>query len=724
MTISKHKRPLEPEDISNLVCYGDPQVSPDGKFLAYVRQSIKENEYVTNIHLVEVATGRNIQLTNSGKDRSPRWSPDGSKIAFVSDRSSRSQIWLIGLNGGEAICAKTKEKVQSEPVWSGDGNRLFYLAGAFAKPPDWVPYPGCPEEDRERAIKQAKAKLGVDEPHSETVHKEGETDIRVITRLSYRMDGVGYYGDTRTHIFYIDIDDDIGFAKELVSHQVTSGDFDYGLPCLSPDGAYLVTSALCRDDSDYHTKSDLWLVHISKKEKYLLYDSLGPARQPKWSEDGKRIAFFGNNNASGVSTRTDLYILPFDTFRESLEGGATPEPLDEKDAINVTAGTDLEAGSLISSDTTYGYGSPLSWDGDNLYFSALHRGTPYIFCVNPQTKPLNAVEVCPVAGSPDRSISAFDVKDGVLALRWSTPEEPENLFLADVKLGRDGNYIVSKGKKVTFDNDEFISNISLGCCDRFQYRAQDGQELDGWLIHPSDELSSRASCDKSAYPMLTLIHGGPHGAYGSAFMLRAQMFAGRGYYVCYFNPRGSSSYGQEFAACIDGDWGNKDYSDIMDGVRTILNSHPIDKDNVFVHGWSYGGYMTTWIITQTNLFKAACAGAPVCNLYTDYGCTDIIWADEREYGGKPWEARDLYLDRSPISHVENVQTPILLVHGENDYRCRITHSEEFYQSLKRLGKTAVFIRYPGEYHGFKKPLHRVDLNKRILAWFEHYQKQY
>jgi len=134
--------------------------------------------------------------------------------------------------------------------------------------------------------------------------------------------------------------------------------------------------------------------------------------------------------------------------------------------------------------------------------------------------------------------------------------------------------------------------------------------------------------------------------------------------------------------------------------------------------------MTTWIITQTNLFKAACAGAPVCNLYTDYGCTDIIWADEREYGGKPWEARDLYLDRSPISHVENVQTPILLVHGENDYRCRITHSEEFYQSLKRLGKTAVFIRYPGEYHGFKKPLHRVDLNKRILAWFEHYQKQY
>ena len=169
--------------------------------------------------------------------------------------------------------------------------------------------------------------------------------------------------------------------------------------------------------------------------------------------------------------------------------------------------------------------------GDNLYFSALHRGTPYICGVNVEIKPLNAVEACPIAGSPDKSISAFDIKEGVLALRWSTPEEPENLFLADVKLGRDGNYIVSKGKKVTFDNDEFISDISLGCCDRFQYRAQDGQELDGWLIHPSDELSSCASCDKSAYPMLTLIHGGPHGAYGSAFMLRAQMFAGRGYYA-------------------------------------------------------------------------------------------------------------------------------------------------------------------------------------------------
>lgn len=724
MALLSHKRPLKPEDIADLVCYGDLQVSPDGKFLAYVRQSIKDDEYVTNIHVIEIATGRNVRLTNSGKDRSPRWSPDAKKIAFISERSSRSQIWVIGLDGGEAICAKTKEKVQSEPVWSPDGQRIYYLAGVFAKPADWLPYPGCPEEDRQRALEQAERRLSKDESSKEISEKKNLNDIRVVTRLRYRMDGIGYYDDIRTHIFYIDLDNSLCSGKELKSHQVTSGDFDYGLPSLSPDANYLVTSALCGDDADYHTKSDLWLVDISERKNYLLYDSPGPAWQPQWSEDGKYIAFFGHNNAKSVSTKTDLYLLPVGTFRKCLGEGTLPEPLCEDSVTNVTAATDLEAGSFISSDTTYGHGTSLSWDGSTLYFSAVDRGTPYIYCVDLPSGSGSALQMRVIAGSPEKSLSAFHTKKGVLAARWSTPEEPENLFLMEVRCSNKDIPTEIREKKVTFDNDDLVSQVALGKCDRFQYHGEDGQKLDAWLIHPPvEDLPSGSPSDQSLYPMVTLVHGGPHGAYGSAFMLRAQMFAGLGYYVCYFNPRGSSSYGQDFASCIDGDWGRKDYSDIMDGVKTVLGDYPVDKDNMFIHGWSYGGYMTTWIITQTNAFKAACAGAPVCNLYTDYGCTDIIWADEREYGGKPWEARDLYLDRSPVSHVENVETPILLVHGENDYRCRITHSEEFYQSLKRLGKTTVFVRYPDEYHGFKRPLHRVDLNKRILAWFEYYRKQ-
>lgn len=703
-----NKRPLNPDDISKIVCYGNLEVSPDGNYLTYVRQSIKDDEYVTNIHLVELDTGRDIQLTNSGKDRSPKWSPDGQKIAFVSDRMSHSQIWIIDIHGGEAICAKTKEKVESEPVWSPDGRRIFFLSQTFAKPDDWIPYPGCPDGDKDRALEQVKRRLSPDEPHKTPPEKK-PNDIKVITRLLYRRDGIGYYGDTRTHIFYMDLKENINPDEELETFRVTQGDFDYGLPCISPCGSYLVTSALCQEDADYHTKSDLWLVDLEEKQSYLLYESEGPAYQPKWSFDGEYIGFLGHNNTRGVSTKTDLYLLPVSPFIHSLKEGAAPQPLREEDAINVTKGTDLEAGAFISSDVTFGYGSSLCWDGSVLYFSAVDCGTPYVYRVDPalaQVEETTEPEV--VSGSSEKAMSAFHIKQGVLALRWSNPVQPENLYVTWLT--------EDKEKRLTFDNDEFMSQIQVGKYDKFQYSAGDGQQIDGWVIYPAQDGQKDS-------PMVTLIHGGPHGVYGSAFMFKAQMFAGRGYYVSYFNPRGSISYGQEFSACIDGDWGNKDYSDIMDGVNTVVANHPIDKQNMFVHGWSYGGYMTTWIVTQTNAFKAACAGAPVSNLYTDYGCTDIIWADEHEYGGKPWENRHLYLDRSPVSHVANVETPILLLHGENDYRCRITHSEEFYQSLRRLGKTAVFVRYPNEYHGFKRPLHRIDLNNRILAWFEHYRNQ-
>jgi dipeptidyl aminopeptidase/acylaminoacyl peptidase len=723
MNLALNKRSLNPDDFASLICYGDPQLSPDGKFVAYVRQSVKEDEYVTDIYLAEIASGKNIQLTNSGKDRSPRWSSDGKRIAFISDRFSRNQIWTINIDGGEAVCLNTEEQVESEPVWSPDGKRIFYLARVFSKPSGWVPYPGCPEGDKERAFEQAKRKLGLDEDGKDICGSKKANDIKVITRLSYRMDRLGYYGDTRMHILYVEIDPDHDPNKELESHQVTSGDFDYGLPSISPDGNYLVTSSFRKDDADYDTKSDLWIFDIALRQPYLLYDSPGPVRCPKWSGDGKYISFLGHNNARQTSTRSDLYLLTVTEFLQSLKEGLEPEALCSSSVMNITGETDREAGGFIISDTSCGYGVPLVWDGSILYFSMTGHGAVYIYCLDPDSTAVDgALKVKPVTGSDDRAISGFHARNGSIILRSSTPVEPENLYAVIVQAGSEGSFFGTEEKRLTFDNDNLMSQVKTGRWEKFQYSAADGQKLDGWLIYPAEACSNNPS-SQSKPPMAVFIHGGPRGVYGPAFMLKAQMFAGRGYAVSYFNPRGSSSYGQEFAACIDADWGNKDYSDIMDGVRSVVTRGLVDEKNLFVHGWSYGGYMTTWIVTQTHLFKAACAGAPVCNLYTDYGCTDIIWVDEHEYGGKPWEARDLYLDRSPVSHVANVETPILLVHGEIDYRCGIIHSEEFYQSLRRLGKTAVFIRYPGEYHIFRRPLHNIDMHKRMLSWFEYYRKQ-
>ena len=222
---------------------------------------------------------------------------------------------------------------------------------------------------------------------------------------------------------------------------------------------------------------------------------------------------------------------------------------------------------------------------------------------------------------------------------------------------------------------------------------------------------------------MLLIHGGPNGAYGPSFQFSAQIFAARGYVVLYTNPRGSTTYGQEFTCAIDKNWGDVDYDDIMSGVDWVVARGLADAERLFVHGWSFGGYMTCWLVTQTQRFRAACGGAVVTNLLSGYGTSDIPWADEYEYGGQPWRDYVHLLQHSPLAHVENVTTPLMLLHGEDDLRCPIGQSEEFYRALKRLGKEAVFIRYPGEYHGLRRPMHRVDRYERLLAWFDYHGRQ-
>jgi len=317
------KRPLAPDDIYNLKCFGDAQVSPDGRTIAYVRQYIdKEKEKsFTDIFLIDAETKTTKRLTNSGKDHSPRWSPDGRRIAFVSDRSGKSQIWVIEVAGGEAWRIPTKEKVQSEPVWSPDGKRIFFTSSTFSKPDGWIPYPGCPQDDRERAYEQAKRSLDIkdDEAHKKGNSEEKKpNEIKVITRLRYRMDGMGYFGDLRRHVFYVLVPDLPPGEKDETGRQLTTGDYDHGSPSVSPDGRFIALAALRREDADYLHKQDIWLFEVESGKGYLLYDSPGPVSGPKWSPDGKYISFLGHDNARNVSTRTDLFILPVNRFVADL----------------------------------------------------------------------------------------------------------------------------------------------------------------------------------------------------------------------------------------------------------------------------------------------------------------------------------------------------------------------------------------------------------------------
>ena len=378
------KRPLNPDDIFEFTCIGDPQLSPDGNSLAYVKQSLDRDTHKsqTNIFVMDMATGNGKQLTNSGKDSSPRWSPSGDRIAFISSRSGTSQIWIIDLCGGEAWHIPTKEAVQGEPVWCTSSRRIFFTANTFSKPDQWVPYPGSPEGDRQRAEDQAKRALQTKENSENQKDEAGErkkNDIKVITRLRYRMDGIGYYGDLRRQVFYVDVPCTPPASKEPAAVQITGGDFDHGSPAISPDGKFLAVSAFRSGDADYALKQDLWVFGVDTKTPYLLYNAPGPIYNLKWSPNGKWIAFYGHDSARNVSTRTDLYVASVSNFAEKALENGSPEPLGHGQVSNLTGKFDIHAGGFIGSDVRYGGGSSLNWDGETLYFSVTLNGAPYIY---------------------------------------------------------------------------------------------------------------------------------------------------------------------------------------------------------------------------------------------------------------------------------------------------------------------------------------------------------
>ncbi|HHW26432.1 MAG TPA: S9 family peptidase [Firmicutes bacterium] len=718
-------RPLAPDDLFNLVTFGDAQVSPDGKLVAFVRQShdAKKEESFTDIYIAEPAAGQVRKLTGSGKDKAPRWFPDGRRLAFISERSGKSQIWVIDVAGGEAWRIPTKRAVLGGLTVSPDGKRLLFEGKAFSKGEDWIPYPGCPENDRKRAIEQATREIESEPSKKDEPVLPKPNEIKVITRLRYRLDGEGYFGDLRRHIFFVEVPGAPPPARPESDKgnevQLTAGDYDHGSFAVSPDGRYVAVSALRRDDADYCLKSDLWLYelegaassHSDARGPWLLYDAPGPCELPVWSPNGKWIAFAGHDSKRGDTTRVDLWLLDVENFISSLSAGSTPRPMTQADSRNLTGkfDRDLLLGRPRPEPAYPGQARSAVWQGEELYFGLVDHGETSIYRATPSSVSTPTWAFEKVLGEEGTAISNFHIGAGTLAYQASDPVTPENLYVS--KIGKTGT-------RLTLENDSLMKDIETGTWEKLQCLADDGQELDYWLMYPKGY--EKGSGKK--LPTLVMVHGGPHGAYGPTFSFTANLFAGRGYAVLYCNPRGSTSYGQEFSSCIDGDWGNKDFGDVMACVRAAVSRGTVDEKNIFLYGWSYGGWWTVWAVGHTDMFKAACAGACVSNLHNDYATADCLWANEQEYGGKPWENAEGLLSRSPISYVDRVNTPLLLLHGENDLRCPIGNSEQFYAALRRLGKTAVFVRYPGEYHGLKRHLHQIDKLERMLAWFEHYRK--
>ncbi len=684
----KDRRALCPADFHRFRGVGDPQLSPDGTRLVYAveRKDPEENKRYMNLYLMDLPDGERRPLTvGKHRDSAPRWSPDDRRIAFLSNRTGENRIWIMDVTGGEPWQVDTEHTPNSPAAWSPDGSALAYTARVFPHDKDWVPYPGAPDGDAERARRQVVPKNDSDGAVS---------DVKVITRLRYRFDGVGFFGDRRNHVFVVAVGEP--GDTEVSPRRLTEGDHDHlGPLSWSPDGRHVAFCSSREPDADLRKEMDLWAVDTLTGRLHCLMKGAGMISSPCWSPDGGSLAFVGHDGEYGRSTSLAAWVVDVD-----LEDQTT---LDHSDAICITRDIDRPVSS-ISSDVRLAPSSPpLAWnpEGDAVYFLIGDRGSGYVYrAARGEWAPQK------VAGNADGVICAFSCgPDGKLVYQAGCSDRPEELWLCS----SDGD------RQLTDENADLLKDVWTQPAERFEYEGEDGTPVQGFLLRP------RGYCQGREYPTVTIIHGGPHGAYGMSFMFQAQLLASQGMAVLYTNPRGSQTYGQDFAYAVVKDWGGGDYGDIMAGVDWALEQGIADESRLGVTGWSYGGFMSSWVVTQTDRFAAAIIGAPVTNRHSFYGTSDIGYDfGEHQCGGTPWENPDRLLERSPLAYVDRVKTAVMLVHGEGDLRCPVAQAEEFYLALRRLGHEAVMVTYPDEYHGLRQPAHVQDRMERLLAWFRHH----
>lgn len=647
---SLNKHPIRPEDNYSLRSVLDPQMSPDGKRVAYVvRTNEKEaNERQTSVWVAPIdgnAPAR--RFTFGKKDHSPRWSPDGRYLAFVADRGEKNQIFLAPLDGGD-VRALTKQKHGAgDPVWSPDGTRIAYVSRTG-------PY----KESKDRTVVEKSAP-------------------RVIRHLRYRLDGIGYFDERRTHIFVADV-------ATGESTQITEGDWYDQQPSWSPNGKTIAFSSdRERRRHERMFRSDVWVVAAKGGRARRVTRGRGAASFPAFSPDGRSVAFAGHEYGDDSEARHSHLMIV------SATGSRGPRSLSAPIDRPINA---------------YPPARHFAWlpSGKALVFLAADRGAVHLYRVG-----VSDATIKKVLGG-ERQIHQFSIsrRAATIAFTASFASVPPELYATSMAGG-------SRERNLSHANLKFLGATALGATRRMSHRAPDGLEIESFVMYPPGCKAGKR------YPVVLYIHGGPHGQHpGVGFSMRPQSLAGAGYVVLLPNPRGSGSYGEAFMRMCVRDWGGKDYEDLMTAVDALIKKGVADPERLYVTGYSYGGFMTTWVVGHTHRFKAAIIGAPVSDHISMRGTTEIPHFSDYEVVS-PFEDVRAAWENSPIAHLPNCTTPVLIEHHEGDLRCPIAQGEEIFQTLKLLGKEAEFLRYPGGFHtlDFHTPSQDVDYMQRAVAWF-------
>lgn len=662
------KRGITADDFYRMRYASDPQLSPDGTAVAYVLTMVDEElAYRSHLFIRSLDAQTSTPLTDGAvRDSSPRWSPDGTRICFVSKRSGKSQLWLIDASGGEPRQLTRCRTGATNPVWSPDGKRIAF--SSLLSPDDSF-------ADTEGDEKKDEPKKAI-----------------VVGRMKYKSDDLGYVYDVNKQIAVVDVE--TGAITPL-----TEGDYQHTVGAWSPDGKWLAITANRVDDPDLQHSIDVHLVSADGEEWKKLTRSKGTFFFPTWSPDSKKLAYIGSESPTQlIATQKKVWMSDLDSGRQDC----------------ITEGWDVQVGDATIGDVrSPGHPNPGAvWteDGEGMYFLASERGSSGIYHTT-----LDG-EVTQVVGG-ERNVYGFTLHErgqtAVIAV--SDPFTPGDLYAVNLATGEE--------VRLTDVNRDLFAELELPAPIELEYEGEDGLPLHGWLLKPVGYEPGRK------YPLVLQIHGGPHSMYGHTFFHEFHLLAAKGYAVLYTNPRGSLGYGEKFVQACCGDYGGNDYLDLMSAVKYAYGRFDfIDTDRMGVAGGSYGGFMTNWIVGQTNVFKAAVTDRSICNWLSFYGVSDIgYYFAEEEIQASPFGNPEKLWQHSPIRHVANIETPLLIMHGEQDHRCPIEQAEQLYIALQRQGKAPVrFIRFPGASHELSRsgdPRQRVLRLQYTCEWFDTYLLQ-
>lgn len=698
------KRLLESQDLLSLRLLDNPQWHPDGSFIVLeeTRPDPETNGYRSRLtRLDPYALGEDgfAALTpwtappGGKRDRHVRFSPSGELMGFLSNRSGSNQLWVIPVSGGEAT-QLTEIPGLRNFAWGADDRTLVVEVMTDLQ-----------------ADAGGEAVTGPDEGRLSELRRQHTAGIRVVDHLVYKMDAIGFTDGRYPHLYRLTLPptSEEAVGSEALVRLTGEARSDNRHPTLSPDGRQV--AFLARRGEDFESKPfgrSLYTVPVAGGEIRTLVDDGSGVDHPSWSPDGKQIAFLRTAfDDDGSVGNVEVWTVPAD-------GSEPARPL--------TSGFDRSLiDASISDLRAAGRDGSLHWSADG--------GTIYALCSDWGTTYLSAIDVASGAVrhvSPEGlTLTLLSWKPGgteVVAL-GSESSTPVDLWIGDVADvgGDDRTDGVVNLRRLTNSNP-WLADIDIGVPEEFVFRASDDSpEVQGWLLRPP---GNSAAGDDLA-PVIVSVHGGPPFMYTAGFMFDFQVLRAQGFAIAYSNPRYSEGYGRAFRDVDRKIMGTVDYDDVMALTDAVLERGGLDPERVGITGGSYGGFMTNWAIGHTQRFRAAVSERSVTNWFSMFGTGDNAFARAEGLGGYPWDATDVYLGISPMMHVGNINTPLLLMHAEQDLRCPIEQAEQLYTALKVLGRTVQLVRYPDENHDMSRsgrPWNRIDRMDRIVDWFDRYLK--